>query len=137
MWPSGYGFGGGGYGMGGYPPFWWGAPTGWTDLDLYDYNQNYVLDDNEIADLAKDNIIADAGIPMSDAHKINVSVSGGTATLSGTVRNPRTKPLAYGDAYWTPGVRDVVNDIEVQPMERKPEAPPMKPGRPTGTPTKS
>jgi hypothetical protein len=116
--------------MGG--PFWWGAPTGWTDLDLYDYNNNYVLDDNEIVDLVKDNIVADPGIPMSDAHNIDVRVSGATATLSGTVRNPRTSPLAYTDTYWTPGVRDVINNIEVQPIERRPGAAPGRPEMPGG-----
>jgi len=40
-----------GWGMGG--PFWWGAPAGWTDSGLYDYNNNYVLDDNEITDEVK------------------------------------------------------------------------------------
>ncbi|MCL5091050.1 MAG: BON domain-containing protein [Patescibacteria group bacterium] len=128
MPPYGFGYGGFGPGMGG-PPFWWGAPMGWTDLDIYDYNNNYVLDDDEIGDLAKDNIIADPGIPMSDAHDVEVSVSGGTATLSGTVRNPRTKPLAYTDAFWTTGVKDVINNIEVQPMERKQEVSPGSRGR--------
>lgn len=127
---GGYGWGGMGPGLGMGGPFWWGAPPGWTDLDLYDYNSNYVLDDNEIADLAKDNIVADPGIPMSDAHNIDVRVSGGTATLSGTVRNPRTSPLAYTDAYWTPGVRDVVNNIEVQPPERRAGAAPARPEMP-------
>ncbi|HUW24110.1 MAG TPA: BON domain-containing protein [Patescibacteria group bacterium] len=128
---GGYGWGGMGPGGGTTGPFWWGAPTGWTDLDLYDYNNNYVLDDNEIVDLVKDNIVADPGIPMSDAHNIDVHVSGATATLSGAVRNPRTSPLAYTDAYWTPGVRDVANNIEVQAMERRPGAAPT-PERPGG-----
>jgi len=129
---GGYGWGGMGPGFGVGAPFWWGAPVGWTDLDLYDYNNNYVLDDNEIVDLVKDNIVADPGIPMSDSHNVDVHVSGGTATLSGTVRNPRTSPLAYGDAYWTPGVRDVVNNIEVQAPERRPEAAPARPEAPGG-----
>ncbi len=99
--------------------YWWGAPTGFTDLDLYDYNRNFILDDNEIADIVRDNIAADPGITLSDENRIQVSVKDGVATLSGEVKNPRTKPLAYGDAYWSSGVVDVVNNITVKPRERK------------------
>ena len=101
------------------PAYWWGAPSGWTDLDLYDYNNNLVLDDEEIADIVADNIHLDPFIPMSDERNINIEVRNGVVTLSGTVRNPRVKPLAYADAFWSPGVIDVVDNLQVQPMQRR------------------
>ncbi|MFZ5376120.1 MAG: BON domain-containing protein [Patescibacteria group bacterium] len=99
--------------------YWWGAPTGWTDYNLYDYNNNFVLDDNEIEDLVYDNIRTDPGITYSDADKISISVKDGVVTLRGEVRNPRTKPLAYADAYWSSGVTDVVNQINVRERKRR------------------
>ncbi len=102
--------------------YWWGAPYGWSDYDLYDYNNNFVLDDNEVEDIVKDNIAADVGITFSDQQKIDVSVKDGVVTLSGEVRNPRTKPLAYADAYWSSGVIDVLNKIQVKPYKRKEKA---------------
>lgn len=125
---SGYGWG---YGTGPYISYWWGAPVGWTDLDLYDYNNDLILEDNEISDFVKDNIVADPGIPMSDANNIQVKVEDGKAILSGTVRNPRTNPLAYTDAYWTPGVLDVQDDIKVEPVEKQPKSAPASRGRGT------
>jgi hypothetical protein len=99
--------------------FWWGAPSGWSDLDVYDYNNNLMLDDNEIADIVADNIHLDPFIPLSDERNINIEVRNGVVTLSGTVRNPRVKPLVYADAFWSPGVIDVVDNIQVQPMQRR------------------
>lgn len=117
---NGYGFGPGYPGMGGpFGPYWWGAPAGLSDLDLYDYNRNFVLDDEEIADLIRDNIQANPFIPPSDVNSIAIDVKDGVATLSGTVRNPRSKPLAYADAFWSSGVVDVVSNIEVKERERK------------------
>ncbi len=99
--------------------YWWGAPYGWSDYDLYDYNNNFILDDNEIMDIVRDNINADPGIPYSDENKIDIQVKDGVVTLSGEVRNPRTKPLAYADAYWSSGVIDVANNITVKQRTRK------------------
>lgn len=99
--------------------YWWGAPNGFTDLELYDYNNNFILDDDEVADVVRDNIYDDPYITLSDTANIQVDVDDGVVTLSGTVRNPRSKPLAYADAYWSSGVVDVNNDIEVKPRQRK------------------
>lgn len=99
--------------------YWWNAPVGLSDYDLYDYNNNWVLDDNEIADLVRDNIFADPGISYSDANSIDIKVENGIVTLSGEVRNPRTKPLAYTDAFWSSGVIDVDNRITVKERVRK------------------
>jgi len=99
--------------------YWWGSPDGWTDLELYDYNNNFMLDDNEIADIVKDNIFDDPYISLSDTNNVQVDVSDGIVRLSGTVRNPRSKPLAYMDAFWSSGVIDVVNNIQVNPRQRR------------------
>lgn len=74
---------------------------------------------NEIKDVVKDNLDADYGITQSDQNKINISVKDGVATLSGEVTNPRTKPLAYADAYWSSGVTDVVNNLKVKSKKRR------------------
>lgn len=114
MPPYGPGWGGFNPWWGGPSPFQWGVPTGWTDVSLYDYNQNQTLDDNEITDVILDNIEADPGIPLSDEHKIKVNVKDGTVTLTGDVSQPRTVPFAYADAWWAPGVKEVVNNIKVK-----------------------
>lgn len=102
--------------------FWWNAPYGWSDYDLYDYNNNFILEDNEIHDIVTDNIAADGGIPLSDQNKIEVKVKDGVVTLSGEVKYPRTKPLAYTDAYWSSGVIDVMNNLKVNPHKRRQQA---------------
>ena len=102
-----------------YSPFWWGAPAGWTDVDLYDYNNNFILDDEEMADVVRDNIQADPFIPPSDANSIIIDIRDGVVTLSGTVRNPRSKPLSFADAFWSSGVVDVVSDVEIWPMKKR------------------
>lgn len=112
----------GGFGnpfIGGGVPFWWGAPFGWTDVDLYDYNNNFVLDDDEITALVKDNIESDPFIPPYDSNNIKVEIKNRVVTLSGTVKTPRSKPLSYADAFWSSGVSDVFSNVEVAPMERK------------------
>lgn len=120
MYGPGFTPGNGGYwGAPGFTPYWWGAPAGWTDLDLYDYNNNFILDDEEIADIVRDNIQANPFIPPSDVNSIAIDVKKGVVTLSGKVRNPRSKPLAYADAFWSTGVADVISNVEVAPPERK------------------
>jgi osmotically-inducible protein OsmY len=44
---------------------------------------------------------------------ITVEVRGGTVTLRGTVGNLEQKWLADEIAWWTAGVRDVVNELQV------------------------
>lgn len=48
-----------------------------------------------------------------------MEVNDGVVTLSGTVRNPRSKPLAYADAFWSSGVVDVNNKIEIKPSKKR------------------
>ncbi len=135
MPPYGYGYGyGGPYGYG-YSPYTYGyagpaagpaagpgaAPYGFYDwTDFYDYNSNLVLEDNEIEDLVRDTIAADPYIPQSDVNAINVDVQNGVVKLSGTVRNRRSKPLAYADAFWSRGVVDVNSDLVVREAGAQP-----------------
>ena len=102
-----------------YGYYWWGAPYGVSDYDLCDYNNNWVLDDNEIADEVRDSIYADQGITASDTNSIKVAVKDSVVTLSGQVRNPRSKTFAYIDAFWSSGVTDVTNNIQVKQRTRK------------------
>ncbi|RJR25792.1 BON domain-containing protein [Candidatus Microgenomates bacterium] len=129
MFPYGYGYGGyggygapyGGYGYGGYGPGYWGYGPDWDYTDYYDYNRNLVLDDNEIEDLVSDNIASDPYIPQRDVNSIEVKVEDGVVHLSGTVRNRRSKPLAYADAFWSRGVVDVQSNIKVEERSRERE----------------
>lgn len=107
------------YGTTPYTSYWWNAPVAMSDYDLYDYNNNWALDDNEIADLVKDNVFSDPGITYSDANRVQADVNNGVVTLSGEVRNPRTKALAYADAFWSTGVVDVDNKLNVKERERR------------------
>jgi hypothetical protein len=126
---GGYGYGGyggygapyGGYGYGGYGPGYWGYGPDWDYTDYYDYNRNLVLDDNEIEDLVSDNIASDPYIPQRDVNSIEVKVEDGVVHLSGTVRNRRSKPLAYADAFWSRGVVDVQSNIKVEERSRERE----------------
>lgn len=118
---GGFGYPGpsGGYASGPSPYYWWGAPMGWSDLDLYDYNSNFILDDEEIGDIVRDNIQSNPFIPPSDANNITIDVKDGVVTLGGTVRNPRSKPLAYSDGFWSSGVVDLISNIQVQAPQRR------------------
>ncbi|MCL5091161.1 MAG: BON domain-containing protein [Patescibacteria group bacterium] len=126
MFPNSCGFPWAPYvaGPGYYPPYLGAYPYGFTDYtDLYDYNNNLVLEDNEILDLVSDTIAADPYIPQSDVNNIQLNVKDGVVRLSGTVKNKRSKPLAYADAFWSRGVIDVESDINVeergQPRQQK------------------
>jgi hypothetical protein len=98
-----------------------GYPYGFDYTDLYDYNRDLILEDNEIKDLVSDTIAADPYIPQSDVNSIRIDVKNGVVYLSGKVRNRRSKPLAYADAFWSRGVVDVVSDIVVEELGRRPE----------------
>lgn len=53
-----------------------------------------------------------------DGQNIQVSVSNGVATLSGTVIDDASRALAGNDSGTVPGVRTVVNDLTVQPEQQ-------------------
>ena len=70
-----------------------------------------VLDDDEIDTLVRDGLFWDSWV---DAVKIEVIVKDGMVTLQGTVQNQLEKRAAGDDAWDTPGVRDVKNEIEIE-----------------------
>ena len=55
---------------------------------------------------------------------IQVSVSNGVATLSGTVTDPASRALAGQDSGSIPGVKTVVNNLSVQPAQQAADEPP-------------
>ena len=112
----GAGFGGNYFGPGFFPGGGVGGPffnPYWGVSGFYGPVTTGVLDDSEIASYVKDNIDLDPYISVSDKNNIDVEVEGGTAILRGTVKNRRSKGLAYADAFWTAGVLDVENEIKV------------------------
>ncbi|MHB8455023.1 MAG: BON domain-containing protein [Acidiferrobacterales bacterium] len=76
-----------------------------------------VFTDCSISALSKGNsiILRDPG--MHARGKIQIDVQDGVATLSGRVGSLSHKRLAGVLAWWTPGCRDVVNELDVMPLE--------------------
>ncbi len=104
---------------GGYNPYFCGPFAPWRpgpDLGLIDTTG---LTDDEIINVVRDNIRSDPAIPRSDKESIKITVSGGVVNLSGNIRERRTKPLAYADAFWSMGVVDVNNDLKIQTPQGK------------------
>jgi len=96
------------------------------------YSPEYVATglptDEEIVEMIYDTIDLDPLIPY-DAD-IDVESDAGRVTLSGSVSNPNAKHSAGDDAWWTPGVVDVINNIEVTGRRRLRTAPQAAPARP-------
>jgi hypothetical protein len=65
---------------------------------------------------------------------VQVSVSNGVATLSGTVTDPASRALAGQDSGSIPGVKTVVNNLTVQPAQQGTALPPA--AVPTPEPTR-
>jgi osmotically-inducible protein OsmY len=80
----------------------------------YDYGPYYGRTNNradeEIRDSIKNNMFWDSWV---DSNKVNVGVDHGVVTLTGTVDSWREKRAAGDDAWDTPGVVDVDNDLKV------------------------
>ena len=70
-----------------------------------------VPSDEQIREMIYDAIDADPVVPY-DAD-INVEVTGGVVTLTGTVPNKRVKHAVGDDAWWVPGVWDVNNNLQI------------------------
>ncbi len=94
-----------------------GAP--WRPGPDFSYFDTTGLTDDEIKNIVVDNIRSDPAIPRSDKESVKVEVSGGIVNLTGVVRERRTKPLAYADAFWSWGVSDVNSDIKIQTPQGK------------------
>lgn len=73
------------------------------------------LADSEVQNAVERELWVDTSVP---AHRIDVNVTEGVATLSGSVDNVLAKDRATTLAGSTKGVRSVVNRIEVTPVSR-------------------
>ncbi|MFC2968237.1 BON domain-containing protein [Acidimangrovimonas pyrenivorans] len=58
-----------------------------------------------------------AGDPAAAPSQIDIEISAAVVTLGGRVPSLTAKRLAGVMAWWVPGVRDVVNGLEVEPEE--------------------
>lgn len=79
----------------------------------------YQRSDERIRELVCESLTDDDEI---DASHIEVSVTGGEVTLSGTVDDRRTKRAAEDCAYSAPGVRDVQNRLRVRDDRSNPSS---------------
>lgn len=75
-----------------------------------------------------DSVDADPVVPYES--DINIDVTGGVVTLSGTVPSKRIKHAVGDDAWWVPGVWDVNNNIHILSRRKVKEE-----GAPTSAPT--
>ncbi len=57
------------------------------------------------------------GVPQGARGTIDIEAQEGVVTLNGTIPGLTSKRLAGVMAWWVPGVRDVVNGIEISPPE--------------------
>ena len=57
------------------------------------------------------------GAPQGERGNIDIEVRDGIVTLNGSIPGLTSKRLAGVMAWWVPGVRDVVNGLEVDPPE--------------------
>ncbi len=104
-------------GMYGGPRMYGGPATyggGWA------YTENWPSDE-QIGEMIYDSIDADPVIPYDS--DINVDVTGGVVTLSGTVPNKRIKHAVGDDAWWVPGVWDVSNNLQIVGRRERAAAP--------------
>ena len=115
----GYGFG---YGPGfGYGAWGLGGLRTWGGTYSPQFLSTGVPTDEEIEEMVYDAIDSDPIVPY-DAD-INVEVSAGEVTLSGTVPNKRIKHAVGDDSWWVPGVTDVHNNLQVSGRRRARTAP--------------
>ncbi len=71
----------------------------------------------EIRELDAGNWRLVRGVPQGEKGRIDIEVQDGIVTLNGRVPGLTSKRLAGVLAWWVPGVRDVINGIEVDPPE--------------------
>ena len=71
----------------------------------------------EIRELDAGNYRLVRGVPQGANGAIDIEVQNGIVTLNGRLPGLTSKRLAGVLAWWEPGVRDVVNGIEIEPPE--------------------
>jgi hyperosmotically inducible periplasmic protein len=82
-------------------------------------NNGARVNDQELRDkLAKSLAYDRVGYGTTPFNNINIAVQNGVVTLSGTVYGPNDKDSALGLVSHTPGVRDVVDNLEVAPVSQ-------------------
>jgi osmotically-inducible protein OsmY len=81
----------------------------WYNFD----DRSWTITDDEVKDNVLEAINSDTGIPPRDRKKIKAGVKKGIVTLYGRVSQKRSRLTATDDAYWSPGVLDVVNNINL------------------------
>lgn len=126
----GYGFAGPMTMGGTYPGFY--GPMGGPGYFGPWYAGGAMPSDEQIKDMVLESIDADPAVPFDS--DINVDVTGGIVTLTGTVPSKRVKHAVGDDAWWIPGVWDVNNNLQITGRREKREgAAEAKP--PEGAPT--
>lgn len=73
--------------------------------------------DDQIKDMVLTSLDSDPRIPFDS--DINVDVTAGIVTLSGTVPNKRIKHAAGDDAWWIPDVVDINNELKVSGRRKR------------------
>lgn len=116
----------------------WGMPSpGWGLGGLRTWGATYspqfattgLPTDEEIEEMVYDALDDDPIVPYDAA--IEVDVTAGIVTLAGTVPNKRVKHAAGNDAWWIPGVCDVVNNVQLSGRRCARTAPKEGPTPPT------
>lgn len=93
-----------------------------SDGEIRDALTALILGEPELRDcalrvLAKGRAEALRDVPTRRAGSIDLAIEGGVVTLEGTVISLSHKRLVGVLAWWTPGCRDVINSLEVDPPE--------------------
>ncbi|MGH2459520.1 MAG: BON domain-containing protein [Chloroflexota bacterium] len=89
----------------------WYTPGVIAVVDRLDVAESKRRPESEILAAARDAIVRDARI--ADATRIEVSVADDRLTLTGTVDHPEERQAAQEDAWFTAGVRSVINQLVV------------------------
>ncbi len=91
-----------------------------TDAEIREHVRDLLSEERTLQPLAWAEAAAQGGAPPADelhVGSMGISVAGGVVTLDGRVPSLTHKRLAGVLAWWVPGVRDVVNGLEVVPPE--------------------
>lgn len=88
---------------------WQRAPLGGSTHDEPGY-----FSDDELRRMVEATIKADPGLTNEEKAAIRVEVTNKQTSLSGTVQSTEAKTQAETDAYWTEGIGEVKNQIEVR-----------------------